>query len=243
MKVLGERKELSADLQAVFEATGQDGCIEGRVLVDLCMQRSGQRGCGCDAPNASEEPLVPMTTSLHPPTLPVAQVRQYSYHPCAKTNVHDIRREFVGANRQNNSILSVLSQQAPLVAKVHLLDVVRKVGRSERSRGKQPKDFVFKALHQSCEKTMTSLWLYRLKSEKDNQQYSVMLDDTECKNSEIVHLSPYENDILLRPHPGHTGNYTPVPGRRVGNTQMEESRRLVEIYPGTYADVYKSTRE
>ena len=31
--------------------------------------------------------------------------------------------------------------------------------------------------------------------------------------------------LLLRHHPGHTGNYTPVPGRRVGRTPMEESRR------------------
>ena len=30
---------------------------------------------------------------------------------------------------------------------------------------------------------------------------------------------------MLRPCPGHTGSYTPVPGRRVGRTQMEESRR------------------
>ena len=47
---------------------------------------------------------------------------------------------------------------------------------------------------------MTSLWLSRLKSEKDNQQYSVILNDTERRNSEIVHLSLYENDI-----------YTPKP--------------------------------
>ena len=49
--------------------------------------------------------------------------------------------------------------------------------------------------------------------------------------------------FVLRPHPGHTGNYTPVPGRRVGRTQLEESRRLVERYLGAYADVWKSTRE
>ena len=49
--------------------------------------------------------------------------------------------------------------------------------------------------------------------------------------------------ILLRPHPGHTGNYTPVPGRRVGRTQMEESRRLVERYLGAYADVWKNIKE
>ena len=35
VKVLGEREELPADLQAVVKATGQDGWIEGSVLVDL----------------------------------------------------------------------------------------------------------------------------------------------------------------------------------------------------------------
>ena len=48
---------------------------------------------------------------------------------------------------------------------------------------------------------------------------------------------------MLHPHPGHTGNYTPVPGRRVGRTQMEESRRLVERYLGAYADVWKNIKE
>ena len=132
VKVLGERKDLPLDLQAVVEAAGQEGCIEGSVLVDLCVQRSGQRGSGCDAPSASEELPLPMETPLPPPTLTAVQVRQYSYRPCAKKNVYDIRRELVGANIQSNRISSVLPQQALLVAKVHLLDVVRKVGRSER---------------------------------------------------------------------------------------------------------------
>ena len=66
-------------------------------------------------------------TPLPSPTLPAAQVRQYSCRPCAKKNIYDIRREIVGANKQSNHSSSVLSQQAPLVAKVHLLDVVRKV--------------------------------------------------------------------------------------------------------------------
>ena len=42
--------------------------------------------------------------------------------------------------------------------------------------------------------------------------------------------------LLLRHHPGHTGNYTPVSGRRVGRTSMEESRRKVRRYPGFYAE-------
>ena len=165
VKVLGERKDLPADLQAAVEATGQDGWI----LVDLCMQRSGQRGSFCDAPNASEEPLMPIETSLPPPTLPAAQVRQYSYRSCAKKNIGDIRREFVGANKQSNHVSSVLSQQAPLVAKVHLMDVVRKVGKSERSKGKHQTDSLFKAPHLSREKNMTSLLHSGRKAERGSQ--------------------------------------------------------------------------
>ena len=74
VKVLGERKDLPLDLQAVVEAAGQEGCIEGSVLVDLCIQRSGQRGSGCDAPSASEELPLPMETPLPPPTLTAVQV-------------------------------------------------------------------------------------------------------------------------------------------------------------------------
>ena len=48
---------------------------------------------------------------------------------------------------------------------------------------------------------------------------------------------------LLRPCPGHTGNYTPVPGRRVGKTQMEESRRLVDRYLNTYGDLQRNIKE
>ena len=69
VKVLGERKDLPLDLQAVVEAAGQEGCIEGSVLVDLCVQRSEVRGSGCDAPSASEELPLPMENPLPPPTL------------------------------------------------------------------------------------------------------------------------------------------------------------------------------
>ena len=150
--------------------------------------------CMCDAPNVSEELPLPMAAPLRPPTLTAAQVRQYSYHHCVKRDVYDIRREFVGMSKQSNRISSVLPQQAPLVARINLMDVMRKVGRSERSKGKQMKDFIVKDLHQNREKTMTSLWLSRQKSERDNQPYSVILDDAEHRNTEIGHVSPYEND-------------------------------------------------
>ena len=182
MQVLGKGEDLQSDLQAVVDAAGPDSCIEGNVLVDLCTQRSGQRGSGCDAPNEAEELPMPMASSPRPPTLPAAQVRQYSWHHCAKKDVSDIRQEFVGANKQTNRVSPFLSQQAPLISKVHLLKVVRKIGKSERSKGKHLADFMFKAPHLSRGKDMTSLLLPGQKSEGGSQQYSVM---RECSSSEM----------------------------------------------------------
>ena len=52
-RVLG--KDLDKSGNPFVEATGPVKRIEGSVLVDLCMQRSGRRGSGCDAPNEAEE--------------------------------------------------------------------------------------------------------------------------------------------------------------------------------------------
>ena len=133
IRVLGEAKDLPSDLQAIVEATGPDDYIEGSILVDLCRQRSGQRGNGCDAPNVSEELPTPMAPPPRPPTPPAAQVRQYSWPHYAKKkgDLYDIRWEFVGANKQTNRVTPSLSQQAPLVVKAHLMAVLRRVERSE----------------------------------------------------------------------------------------------------------------
>ena len=205
VRILGEAKDLPSDLQAFVEATGPDKCIEGSVLVDLCMQRSGRRESGCDAPNASEELPTPMASSPRPPTLPAAQVRQYSWRHYAKKDVclYDIRQEFVGANKQTNRVSPFLSQQAPLVAKAHLMAVVRGVKKSERSKGKHLKDFVFKYLPQSRGKNLTSLLPSHQKSKRESQQCSVIRDNTERSNSELnqlVHVSQYANNIhTLKP--------------------------------------------
>ena len=138
---------------------------------------------------------MPMASSPRPPTLPAAQVRQYSWHHCAKKDVSDIRREFVGTNKQTNRISPFLSQQAPLVSKVHLLKVVRKIGKSERLKGKHLTDFVFKAPHLSREKNMTSLLPSCQKSEGGSYPYSVL---HECSNAEMNpfdHVSPHTNNI------------------------------------------------
>ena len=63
-------------------------------MVDLCMQRSGKRGSGCDIPNKDEklprsadESLgaskgfpTPLTSSLMPPKPPRTEVREYAWH-------------------------------------------------------------------------------------------------------------------------------------------------------------------
>ena len=75
--------------------------------------------------------------------------------------------------------------------------VVRRVERSERSKGKLLRDSVFKGLHKSQGKNMTSLLPSRQKSEGISQQYSVIRDNAERSNSEmnqLVHASQDVND-------------------------------------------------
>ena len=47
-------KNLVKSDNSFVEATSPVNCIEGGVLVDLCMQRSGKRGSGCDAPKSAD---------------------------------------------------------------------------------------------------------------------------------------------------------------------------------------------
>ena len=126
---MGDRQKLSLELKGVVEAADQDGWIEGSVLVDLCVQRSEVRGSGCDAPGLSKELPLPTASPPSSPSQPAVQVRQYTCRPFSKErNVSDIRREYVHLNVRNNHNFSVFPRQEPHVARVSLLDVVRKVG-------------------------------------------------------------------------------------------------------------------
>ena len=83
------------------EATSPVKCIEGGVLVDLCMQRSGKRGSGCDAPKsadrfprsadgsfkASKGFPTPVTSPLRPPKPLRTEVRQYSWRNSTRKEV------------------------------------------------------------------------------------------------------------------------------------------------------------
>ena len=91
---------------------------------------------GCDSPEAMEESPVP---SASPPTSSVSsvvQVRRYSWRSYAKNVAYEKRREFVGTNKQTNTNSSLFPPQKPLVSRVHLTNVVRKIGQQERSKGK-----------------------------------------------------------------------------------------------------------
>ena len=91
---------------------------------------------GCDSAAAIEEPPVPLASPPAPSVTPVVQVRRYSWHSYTKHDTYAKRREFVGTNKQINTNSSLFSPQKPLVSRVHLMQVVRKIGQQERSRGK-----------------------------------------------------------------------------------------------------------
>ena len=104
----------------------------------------------------------------------------------------------MGANKQTYRASPSLSQQAPLVAKAHLMAVVRRVEQKERTKGKQLGEFVFKNLLQSHGKNLWAVVPSRRKSERENQQCSVIRDNAERTNSELnqlVHVPQYENNI------------------------------------------------
>ena len=129
----------------------------------------------------------------------------------------------MGANKRTNRVSPFLSQQVPLISRVHLLKVVRKIGKNERSKGKHLTDFMFKSPHLSSRKDMTSLLLPGQKSEGRSTQYSVI---RECNSSE---MSLFNHEYQ------HTNNrYT------VKRSKTEKNEREAEFkHPGStnYDDI------
>ena len=194
IQVLGDRQKLSLELKAVVEAADQDGWIEGSVLVDLCVQRFEVRRSGCDAPGVSKELPLPMASPPSSPSQPAVQVRQYTCRPFSKErNVSDIRREYVHLNVRNNHNFSVFPRQEPHVARVSLLDVVRKVGRSERLKGKKIKETTVKDLHNNREKVMTSSCHSRQNSEYKHSSFPALSDDRKRGGIKVDNISSSEN--------------------------------------------------
>ena len=176
----------------------------------------------CDAPKASEEPLMAIETPLSSPAMPAAQVRQYSYRLCAKKDKDDIRLESVGVNKQSNHDSSVLFQQAPPVARIHLLDVIRKVGRSEQSRGKLLSDFKFKRQQLKRERVMTSPLLPSQKTKEGNQRSFVMRKDNNLEVGLINHKYQPTNDICTLKCPKASKRVQETEARHPGSTNYDD---------------------
>ena len=79
---------------------------------------------------------MPLAPTPEASVTPVVQVRRYSWRSYTKHDAYDKRQEFVGTNKQINRNSLLFSQQEPLVSRVHLMQVVRKIGQQDRSRGR-----------------------------------------------------------------------------------------------------------
>ena len=98
-QVLGRDLGKSGHLNV--EVTSPVNCIEGGVLVDLCKQRSGERGSGCNAPEeihksptlanvswrSSEGSPIPVTSPLMPPKPARKGRKRYSWRNPSKKDV------------------------------------------------------------------------------------------------------------------------------------------------------------
>ena len=98
-QVLG--RDLSKNGHLNMEATRPVNCIEGGVLVDLCKQRSGERGSGCYGPEeifksptladiswrSSGGSSIPVTSSLMPPKPARTGRKQYSWQNPPKKDI------------------------------------------------------------------------------------------------------------------------------------------------------------
>ena len=161
-----------------MEATSPVKCVEGGVLVDLCMQRSGKRGSGCDVPNkagkfprsanrsmeASKGFPTLVTSPLMPPKPPRTEVRQYAW-----------RRKEVCMH-------------------IRILKPLETKKEEENHR----KDGEVTAPHLIHEKTMTSLSLSRQKSEGKKQQCSVNTERIKSETTQLVPVYQYTTNIHIR---------------------------------------------
>ena len=84
-------------------------------------------------------------------------IRRYSSRPYQRNVAYGKGRQFVGRNKLTNINSSLFSPQKPLLSKVHLANVVRKIGQQERSKGKTITVNRFDAHCPKGGKDMTSL--------------------------------------------------------------------------------------
>ena len=134
---------------------------------------------------------MPLAPSPEPSVTPAVQVRRYSWHSYAKHVASDKKREFVGTNKLTDSKSLFFFPQKPLVSRVHLMKVVRKIGQRERSGGKKVTVNKFKKLFANGEKNVTSSSLPNCTAKGEDISY---LDTYDSGIGIFSHKYPYVNN-------------------------------------------------
>ena len=161
--------------------------------------------------------------------MPVVQVRQFSWHFSDKHDTSDIRREFVGTNKRTNSDSLFLPQQKPLVSKVHLLKVVRKIGQQERSRGEHLSVNMFKTFSNG-EKNVTSSSIPAQKTKGENISYSVMCNaGMEIISPKYSHISDIYTVNNCKMQEKEKERENPLPGRLDDDDIIASSKSDVNL--------------
>ena len=211
VEVIDDGNPLPSDLQVIVDAAGPHKWIEGSALVDLCKQRSeeGGSGCyapgkipvtpvilesGCDTPEEAAELPVLHLPSPGPSIMPVGQVRQFSGRHFDKHGLSDIRRKPRKNNKRINSGSLFLSSQAPLVSKVRLLRVTRKIGQQERVKGEEISVSLFKSLPEG-ERNVTSSSIPAKSKRDKNVLHSIKYNASEEDNS-LKHLYKENKHVI-----------------------------------------------
>ena len=199
VRILGEEKDLPADLRELVGALDPDKCIEGKVLVDLCRQRSERRGSGCDVSRPCEDLPDPSTSSSRMVHRPAVQVNRFSWSNNANTDKHldGKRREFRNSRKYPNSSSLFPPQQASLVSQERLQAVVQKVAGSNRFKGKRLQVLVIKEQQTNEHKVVTSLAHSRQKVEGGNQQDFSYKYHKESGTDVIASIDQYKTSMQL----------------------------------------------
>ena len=182
-RILG-RKLVKNDRSFVKE-TSPVKCIEGGVLVDLCIKRSGKRGSGCDVLNkdeklprsadgslgASKGFPTPLTSSLMPPKPPRTKVREYAWH--------------------RNEICMLIRLLKPSETKK------KKENHREGGEVTAPHLSYEKAMTSLSryEKAVTSLPLSRQKAEGENRRDSVYIHRRKLVSDKIIPIYQYKSSM------------------------------------------------
>ena len=121
-----------------------------------------------------------------PSIMPVGQVRQFLWRYFDKHGLSDVRQKPRKNNKRINSGSLFPPSQAPLVSKVRLLRVTRKIGQQERVKGEKISVSLFKSLSEG-ERNVTSSSIPAKSKRDKNVLHSIKYNAGEENNS-LKHL-------------------------------------------------------